>query len=344
MAKLKKRNGKDTTPLPKKTAKQGKCESSTNKQSPVTRATAARNQQGESGSSTNKPSPSDGTPPKLGKRASRSQSKAFEDFVEAARELDSNFKVTLDDYKCGREFVAVSTNGVNSLMVHYVYFLLYSIYHNIIYSAVFNRTQSYLNYILFTYLKKQDKKSSFGAMTTAQKMTAIKEATKEKGQDNNPISKELFPSGDDNNEPKVPSKSPATAATPVAKDKVLKSSHKQPSPKNKDNLKECKEVKLVVNNTMLPFLYPLFLEKEKIGDVEKKNIVCSITNTNHNQWNKETQRQIMFTFLGNPYDRVTREESLGGNDTPGEDMEVLLVVAGKQGTVKHGEDITVSEE
>ena len=187
-------------------------------------------------------------------------------------------------------------------------------------------------------------------MSVTDKMKAIEEAIiqpiVDKGQNNN-TNKVLFLDGHDSNEPKDLSRSAATTATPVAKEKVPensssvpKNNHKQPSPKNKDNnLQECGDVKIVVNNTMLPFLYPLYLEKEK----EKENIVCSITNTNHNQWNNETQRQIMFTFLGNPYDRVRNEERSGSNNTPGEDMEVLLVVAGKEG-VKRRENIRVSEE
>lgn len=91
-----------------------------------------------------------------------------------------------------------------------------------------------------------------------------------------------------------------------------------PSPVNKDdNLRDCRNVRVTVNNTMLPFLYPLHLNKEG-------KIVCSITDTNHNVWDTQMHAKIMMTFLDNPYKRSLSEDNVG-NRYPGEDMEVLLV-------------------
>lgn len=104
-------------------------------------------------------------------------------------------------------------------------------------------------------------------------------------------------------------------ATPVQDKKH--STPKAPSPiGKKDNLQDCQTKTVTINNTMLPFLYPLYLD-------EKGEIVCYITHTNHNNWNVQTQAQIMMTYLHNPYLRPPSE--MEGTKSPGNDMEVLLM-------------------
>ena len=69
---------------------------------------------------------------------------------------------------------------------------------------------------------------------------------------------------------------------------------------------------------MLPFVYPLYIN-------EKNEIVCSITDTNHNQWDTQTQIRIMMAFLGNPYDLINHDKNTNSNTGPGDDMEIVLL-------------------
>ena len=105
-----------------------------------------------------------------------------------------------------------------------------------------------------------------------------------------------------------------TPTPPPKKDDTL-----LPSPVNSDvNLQHCKSKRITINNTMLPFVYPLHIN-------EKNEIVCSITDTNHNRWDTQTQIKIMMTFLGNPYERIDRDKNTNTNTGPGDDMEVILL-------------------
>ena len=105
-----------------------------------------------------------------------------------------------------------------------------------------------------------------------------------------------------------------TTTPPPKKDDTL-----LPSPVNSDvNLQHCKFKRITINNTMLPFVYPLYIN-------EKNDIVCSITDTNHNRWDTQTQIRIMMTFLGDPYDRIDRDKKTNTNTGPGDDMEVILL-------------------
>ena len=91
------------------------------------------------------------------------------------------------------------------------------------------------------------------------------------------------------------------------------------SPVNSDvNLQHCKSKRITINNTMLPFVYPLYINEEN-------EIVCSITDTNHNQWDTQTQIRIMMAFLGNPYDLINHDKNTTSNTGPGDDMEIVLL-------------------
>ena len=105
-----------------------------------------------------------------------------------------------------------------------------------------------------------------------------------------------------------------THTPPPKKDDTL-----LPSPVTCDvNLQHCKSERIAINNTMLPFVYPLYIN-------EKNEIVCSITDTNHNQWDTQTQIRIMMAFLGNPYDLINHDKNTNSNTGPGDDMEIVLL-------------------
>ena len=106
----------------------------------------------------------------------------------------------------------------------------------------------------------------------------------------------------------------ATSTPPPKKDDTV-----LPSPVNSDvNLQDCKSKRITINNTMLPFVYPLYINEEN-------EIVCSITDTNHNQWDTQTQIRIMMAFLGSPYDLINHGKNTNSNTGPGDDMEVILL-------------------